>query len=178
SKRDWSSDVCSSDLKLNIYDQQNLDLSLSNYTQPLVGLGVYFYGRQWFAGISTPNFLETKHYDDYKITTASEKTHIYILGGYSFILNPDVILKPIGMVKAAAGAPVSVDLSGNAIFYDRFTLGIGYRFDAAVSALAGFKINDQLLIGYAYDYSTGEIAHYNSGSHEVFLRFEVFSDFP
>jgi hypothetical protein len=54
-------------------------------------------------------------------------------------------------------------------------LGGAYRWSAAFSAMAGFQITDGLFIGYSYDMETTELKNYNSGSHEVFLRFELFS---
>jgi hypothetical protein len=55
-------------------------------------------------------------------------------------------------------------------------LGAAYRLDAAVSALAGFQVSEGLFIGYGYDYGTQELANYNSGSHEIFVRFEIAKD--
>jgi hypothetical protein len=40
--------------------------------------------------------------------------------------------------------------------------------------MAGFQITDGLYIGYGYDLETTKLANYNSGSHEIFLRFELF----
>jgi len=60
---------------------------------------------------------------------------------------------------------------------DKFTLGVAYRWDAAVSALAGFQVSEGLFIGYGYDYETTRLQKYNSGSHEVFLRYELFSNY-
>jgi hypothetical protein len=41
--------------------------------------------------------------------------------------------------------------------------------------MAGFQINSGLFIGYGYDMEVTKLANYNSGSHEVFLRFELFN---
>jgi hypothetical protein len=60
---------------------------------------------------------------------------------------------------------------------DKFTLGVAYRWDAAVSGLAGFQVSESLFIGYGYDYETTQLQKYNSGSHEVFLRYELFSNY-
>ena len=38
----------------------------------------------------------------------------------------------------------------------------------------GFQVSDGLYIGYGYDLETTKLANYNSGSHEIFLRFELF----
>ena len=56
-------------------------------------------------------------------------------------------------------------------------LGAAYRWDAAVSALAGFQISDGLYIGYGYDLETTKLRNYNSGSHEIFLRYEFFNNY-
>lgn len=77
------------------------------------------------------------------------------------------------MAKAVIGAPLAIDVSANALLYERVTFGLAYRFDAAVSGLAGFQVNDNIMIGYAYDYDTTPLGRYNDGSHEIFLRFEL-----
>jgi len=159
--------------KLNIYDQNNLDLKLNDQMMPMLGIGTYLYGRNWYLGISTPNLLETKHYDDVKISTAKEKMHYYLIAGYFIEFSEEFALKPSALLKAVQGAPLALDVSLNSIFYNRFSLGAAYRTSSAVSAMAGFQINDYLMIGYAYDYSISELAKYNDGSHEIFLRFEI-----
>lgn len=159
--------------KLTIYNPNDYDLAQKSYGSPLVGAGFYLYSDKWYLGLSTPNFLETEHYDDVQVSTATEKTHIYLIGGYVFTLNSYLKLKPAFLTKAVVGAPVSVDLSANALIYDRVTFGVAYRWDAAVTGMAGFQVNDNIMIGYAYDYETTELSRYNSGSHEIFLRFEL-----
>ncbi|EKT2070551.1 type IX secretion system membrane protein PorP/SprF, partial [Flavobacterium psychrophilum] len=74
-------------------------------------------------------------------------------------------------------APLQVDLSANFLFYDKLTLGAAYRWSAAMSALVGFQISDSFLIGYAYDKDTTRLGSFNSGSHEIFLRYEIFKKY-
>ncbi|GAA6771654.1 hypothetical protein AAGS39_24030 [Flavobacterium sp. CGRL2] len=62
------------------------------------------------------------------------------------------------------------------LFFEKLTLGVAYRWDAAVSAMAGFQLTDGLYLGYAYDNETTRLRNYNSGSHEIFLRFEFFKN--
>lgn len=159
--------------KLNIYDSSNVFLDLTNRTMPIFGVGAYLYARTWYLGISTPNLLETKHYDDVKISKASERMHLYMIAGYYWTISDNFYLKPAILVKAVSGAPLSVDLSLNAVIHDQLILGAGYRFDAALSAMTGFQITENILMGYAYDFTTSELTRYNNGSHEVFLRFEI-----
>jgi hypothetical protein len=42
--------------------------------------------------------------------------------------------------------------------------------------MAGFQISDALYIGYGYDLETTKLNNYNSGSHEVFLRYDLFKN--
>lgn len=159
--------------KLLIYNPNDYDLSQKSYSSPIVGAGLYLHSDKWYMGLSSPNLLETEHYDDVQVSTATEKTHVYLIGGYVFTLNPNLKLKPAVLAKGVMGSPLAVDLSANALLYDRVSFGLAYRLDAAVSGMAGFQVNDNIMVGYAYDYDTTELGNYNSGSHEIFLRFEL-----
>ncbi|MCM5663861.1 PorP/SprF family type IX secretion system membrane protein [Galbibacter mesophilus] len=159
-------------------DKLNPDTSLDpnlfniNKISAIIGFGFYLHTEKWYVGLSSPNVLETRYYDDVATSTASERAHFYLIGGYVFDLGSSVKFKPALLTKASSGSPLSVDLSANFLFNDKFTLGAAYRWGAAISGLAAFQISDQLMIGYAYDYDTTELGNYNSGSHEIILRFE------
>ncbi|WP_034061499.1 PorP/SprF family type IX secretion system membrane protein [Lacinutrix jangbogonensis] len=147
--------------------------NIDNRTKVVAGLGLYLHDiEKWYVGVSIPNFLETTHYDDTNISNASEKANAYAIAGYVFNLSDNTKFKPAVLGKFIQGAPIGLDLSANFLLYEKFTLGAAYRLDAAVSALAGFQITEGMFIGYSYDYGTQELANFNSGSHEIFLRFE------
>lgn len=162
--------------KLNI--QSSTDPSYQNNIEnrfmPNVGVGMYWYSDKSYIGLSVPNLLESDQYDHNVIAVSKEKIHYYLIGGYVFDLSYNLRFKPATMVKATAGAPLQVDLSANFLFAEKFTAGVAYRWDAALSALVGFQITNGLFAGYSYDMDTTKLADYNSGSHEVFLRFELF----
>ncbi len=159
--------------KLHIYDEHNLSLKPRDTWEPLIGIGLYFYTKSWYLGLSTPNFLHTTTYDAIKRSVLSRSTHLYLIGGYYWPVSRSVVLKPSFLIKAVSGAPLSVDVALNTVWYKRLVLGVDYRWKAAVVALAGFQISSSIMIGYAYDYTTSELTHYSSGSHEIFLRFEL-----
>lgn len=145
----------------------NLDLF-----SPTIGAGVYWHSKKAYLGFSIPNFITTDHYDDFQESVAAEKLHYYIIGGYVFDFSENTKFKPAFLVKAVSGAPIIADVSANFLFNNKLTLGLAYRWDDAVSGLAGFQINDSLYIGYAYDLTTTNLNNYNNGSHEIMLRFE------
>ena len=161
--------------KLNPQDANDPSLqNLDNDFSPNVGAGVYFHSDKLYLGASVPNFFETKRYSDNSIAVTKERMNFYLIGGYVFDLTYNLKFKPAFLTKAVEGAPLQVDVSGNFLFNDKFVLGAAWRWDAAVSLMAGFQVTDGLYIGYGYDLETTELRRYNSGSHEVFLRFELF----
>lgn len=159
--------------KLNALNPSDPNLTNQSLSSPVFGFGFYLYNNSWYIGASTPNFLETKHYDAITVSTAAEEMHVYLIGGYVFDIVQNVKLKPAVLLKAVSGAPFALDTSLNVLLYEKLTLGAAYRLDAALSGLAGFQISDTFFVGYAYDYTTSELGQYNSGSHEIFLRFEL-----
>ena len=57
--------------------------------------------------------------------------------------------------------------------YNKFLSGgVGYRYKDAVSLMIGAEFKN-FFIGYSYDYSTSAISKASSGSHEVFLNYNV-----
>lgn len=162
--------------KLN--PQDAADPNLQNYSSkfsPNFGAGVYLHSDKLYFGVSVPNFLQDNKYNDNDVTVFKEKMTFYTIGGYVFDLSPDVKFKPAFLTKVVAGAPLQVDLSGNFLIFDKFMLGAAYRWDAAISGMAGFQVTDGLFIGYGYDRETTNLRNYNSGSHEIFIRFELFN---
>ncbi|WP_166922031.1 PorP/SprF family type IX secretion system membrane protein [Flavobacterium poyangense] len=149
--------------------QQNIQ----NKFLPVVGAGIYLHSEKSYLGLSVPNFLTDERYDDVQEGLADERMHLFLIGGWVFDLSPSVKFKPAFLTKYVSGAPVIVDLSANFMFNDKFRLGASYRTGDSFSALAGFQITPQLLVGYTYDYTTTELQKFSSGSHEIMLRFEL-----
>jgi len=162
----------------------NVD-NIENRFSPNVGLGIYYHTNKFYAGLSAPNLLQTEHFDNSQTSANSvqflskERINFYLITGYVFDLSGNFKFKPAILTKAVGGAPLQVDLSTSFLYNDRFSFGAAYRWDAAVSALVGFQITDQLMLGLAYDRETTELGgtQFNDGSFEVFLRYELVKSF-
>ncbi|SDF29074.1 PorP/SprF family type IX secretion system membrane protein, partial [Cellulophaga baltica] len=164
--------------KLRNYGAESNLPNVDNKFSPNFGAGVYYHTDNFYSGLSVPNFLQTEHFDsagtDSSSFLAEERLNIYFITGYVFDLNPNLKFKPAGLVKAVKGAPLQIDVSANFLINDKFSVGAAYRWDAAVSLLAGFQISEQLMLGLAYDKETTDLGatRFNDGSFEVFLRYE------
>ena len=77
------------------------------------------------------------------------------------------------MAKMVQGAPFTMDISMNVLFQNRFEGGLSYRLDDSVSAMFNISVLPALRIGYAYDYTLSNLSNYSSGSHEIFILFDV-----
>ena len=152
--------------------------NINNRFSPNFGFGLFWYSDNSYLGFSIPNLFETsqsnKDLSPSVSSISKERLHYHFTAGYVFDLSQDFLFKPALLTKIVSGAPLQVDASANFQMYEKFTLGASYRLDAAVSFLAGFQINNNWFIGYGYDFDTNSLATYNSGSHEIFLRYELF----
>ncbi|WP_291287936.1 type IX secretion system membrane protein PorP/SprF [Flavobacterium sp.] len=150
-----------------------------NKFAPNIGAGVYWHTDKAYVGLSVPNFIQTNRYDDNDYSIYKDRINYYFIAGYVFNLNryETIKFKPALMTKMVEGSPLQVDASANFMFNDKFVIGVAYRWSASISALAGFQISDSMYLGYAYDRETTRLVNYNSGSHEIFLRFEFLNNY-
>ena len=167
--------------KLNIFDGGDVfETNIDNKLQPQIGAGVYYYSDKFYAGLSVPNFLNSKHFDESEIgstsaqTIAAERLHYFFITGYVFDVSESVKFKPTILTKLVSGSPLQVDLSANFLINEKFTLGAAYRWSAALSAMVGFQATDGLFVGLGYDRETTDLSKYNDGSYEIILRYEIF----
>lgn len=154
------------------------DPSLQNYSSfsPNIGAGIYWHSDNAYIGFSIPNFIQTSRYDDNEVAIFKERISYYLIGGLVFDLSDTVKFKPAFLTKMVEGAPLQVDVSANFMFFDKLMMGVSYRWSAALSAMVGFQVSEGLYIGYGYDRETTNLDNYNSGSHEIFLRYEIFKN--
>jgi type IX secretion system PorP/SprF family membrane protein len=148
-----------------------------NQTFPNIGAGTYLFGDNYYLGLSAPNLMTSRHLETNNGVVGSgvESVHFFLTGGYVFTFNgnDNFKLKPAFMAKGVEGAPVSIDLTTNVLINNRFEAGVGYRVDDSVSGLVGFYVTPTLRIGYSYDYTLSNLRSFNSGSHEVFVLFDL-----
>jgi type IX secretion system PorP/SprF family membrane protein len=169
--------------KLSQYDPNDylFQTNIDNKFSPNIGVGLYLHSENTYFGLSAPNLLETRHFDRYSSKGSSllakEKINYYLIAGHVFDLTGDIKFKPSMLAKMVTGVPLQVDVSGNFMFNNKFVAGVAYRWNAAMSAMVGFQATDSWFIGYGYDLETTKLANYNSGSHELFLRYELFNKY-
>lgn len=147
--------------------QQNYNITLGN-----VGAGIYYQHTKFYVGFSVPNIIE--HNLNNMSGLARERRHYFAIAGGYFKVARTVDLKPTGLVKVVEGSPVQVDLTLEAIFQKKVSVGIHGRLFDGAGVLLGYNIMPNFRIGYSFDWSFTELMNAGQyGSHEVMLRYDL-----
>lgn len=141
-----------------------------------IGSGFLYYTNKYYLGFSVPNLMKSKHLDFNGRKFGSEVSHYFLTGGYVFDINDSVKFKPFFMMKSAFGAPISLDLSANFLFNQKFEIGATYRLEDSFAAMVNYLITPNLKLGYAYDHIVSDLNVTTPSSHEIILLFDL--NFP
>ncbi|MDR6967263.1 type IX secretion system PorP/SprF family membrane protein [Flavobacterium arsenatis] len=141
------------------------------------GTGAFYYNEKFYASLSVPNMLKSKHLDvtqngqEYQF--GSETQHYFLTSGYVFDLSANTKFKPSFMLKSAFNAPTSLDVSANMLFFDRFEIGASYRLDDSFGGMINFAVTPGIRLGYAYDHIVSDLNVTTPASHEFMLLFDL-----
>lgn len=163
---------------VNLGSDHSADAAFStNVNKTLVdfGVGLYYSTDKFYLGLSSPQLLNNQLHNftvDNNNSFDGQAMHLFLATGYVFPLNDDLHLKPSVLIKYVKGAPIEGDL--NATLWIRDVLGIGaqYRTEADISGMVEIQVSPQIRFGYSYDRSTTPLVQFNSGSHEIMIRYE------
>ena len=149
--------------------------NLNKWT-PSLGLGIYYNTDNFYAGVSIPNLLKSRLTAFNLIKSGLQKInqkHIFLTSGIVILINEDLKLKPSTMIKMVEGAPIEADFNTNVWLRDIIGLGVSYRTGDAVIGMAEIQANQNLRFGYAYDMTISPLKFYNTGTHEIMIRYEI-----
>lgn len=161
---------------LSTNDTELLNASF-RVANPNFSVGMYYRTPEFFLGVSLPMFLSYKYNPDTeKLTLKNDLSeyNLFITAGYIIELTRNVNLYPSTLTKFHAGNALQVDLYGQIIYKDTYWFGLGYRSIDTFVGMLQLQLTGQFRLAYSYDFDIGETGRYNSGSHEVMLKY-VFS---
>lgn len=137
-----------------------------------MGAGIYYYAKNHYIGISAPRILEPSIKTKDDIIQKLNVRHFFLTGGYVFDLNSVFKLKTSALIKYTPHAPFTADVDASLLSYDFLWTGLMYRFNESLGVHAGVIIKD-FTVGYSYDFPINGLRTYQSGSHEVFLQYNL-----
>lgn len=147
---------------------------------PDFNLGIYYQSERMFAGLSSKQLLENEYgtikSSDGRSTFSRLLRHYYLMAGYVFPIQDNIVFRPSFLLKYVIHAPVQVDLNASVIFNDAFWIGASFRTQKALAFMTEFRIAPKIRLGYSFDIYLNELQPYNYGSHEIRLGFDLASD--
>jgi len=72
-----------------------------------------------------------------------------------------------------SGAPATLDLNLRAKLFDVIGAGILYRVHESFGFFAAYQLNDDLNVGYAYDFPINSARFGNFGHHEIAIMMDL-----
>ena len=136
-----------------------------------MGLGVFYNTDNLYVGASTTHLNQTSF--DYPEEVAETRLirHYYLVAGYTIQLNnPMFEIMPSLMLQSDARSN-HIYVNTNVRYNKRFWGGVSYSVGGALTALFGVELMNGIKIGYSYDFELSPLMKYNSGSHEITVRY-------
>lgn len=149
---------------------------------PDFSTGIYYSNDRFFLSLSAPMFLD-QEYDysgnRYRIKNDISNYNYFANTGYLFDIRKDIKVLPTVMVKYCSGI-TQYDIGSSIQFRKKISFGALYRSRNILAGMFQFQVNNQLKIGYSYDFNFSYRTNYRYNSNEITLRyvFEYLADVP
>jgi type IX secretion system PorP/SprF family membrane protein len=151
---------------------------------PELGVG-FLYRHQddkFYLGLSSVHLTQSQIKYSNQLANSKLLRHFYFNGGYNQSLGEKYRLKPAFWLNYVNNAPLQVQAKIVGEYKEAIWLGFGYRTGAAFTFNIGVnadkisdKFKEKIKIGYSFDYVSiaGVPRFRNSGTHEVFINYEL-----
>lgn len=159
--------------EVNVQDVQDPYYGTSyQATKPNLGAGIYYYSDKHYIGISSPRLFES--FDDAVDTIVRKLNtrHFFLSAGYIFQLNSVFKLSPSALVKYSPNVPITIDANLSLLMYEKLWTGLMYRYNESVGVNVIYNLKETFSVGYVYDFPVNGLRTYQTGSHEIFLRYD------
>lgn len=160
-----------SKLTLEYLTDPNLNTQQNKFTKPNIGTGLFYYGSNFFIGLSVPRLMDIR-VNDGMIGTVRYRRSEYLSAGYIFTVSQSLKLKPSILVKSVAGTPLSLDVNINALLGEILWVGLTMRNANALGLNTQLEISDRVRFGYTYEYPFKPLNVGNYGTHELMLSID------
>jgi len=140
------------------------------------GVGLAYTNSGFMIGASFPQLFNGPIiYKDNYINSIEHnlENHYTLMASYDIKIGKNAKLQPMVMYKGAKNAPAQIDANLMLDWMDKGWLGMAYRDDYAVTAMAGVTLNKMVRVGYAYDWSIAGYSTALGGSHEITFGFAM-----
>ncbi len=138
--------------------------------------GVVFNWKRLDVGLSVPQLFNTSA----KFNSSTQNANVlyqsvrHFIGivDYTVKLKNNFSIKPIYMIKKGGpNTPFQNEMTVVGSYKNNYYASLGYRTKWGLTAGLGFRLFEQLTLGYAYDFNTMPVRNYTGQTHEIILGF-------
>lgn len=131
-----------------------------------MGYGLYMQSKRFFIGMSSVA--------KFSKAVTGDRPIVLLNTGYTFGDPKKTALTISALGRYMLNNFYQADVNMMLTLRERISFGASYRHEDAVVGILQLKINDQLNLGYSYDYTLSDLSTYSSGTHEVLLRYDFY----
>lgn len=155
---------------------QSLLKNGSSNTYLHLNVGLSLYSKNYYISYSMMEAANARISGNKDISQEENSMRHHILGGYRFKLSGNMELMPNTFIRFDQTKPTLMELGLRARYLEKYWTGLSVRNDKTIIGMLGFTFNDNVKFGYSYEYKTGDISNYNSGTHELNLGLRLFNN--
>jgi type IX secretion system PorP/SprF family membrane protein len=144
----------------------------ANQWRPMFDFGVMYISKQTYAGLSVLNLNGTELSELEFIDARLDPTFNFI-AGHIVPVSKSIDIKPSTLVRAQTDGTWTFDANVSARFRDAFWLTATYRYQFGMVFSGHVYLNDHFHFGYSYDLTTNSLLSQQSGTHELFIGYDV-----
>jgi type IX secretion system PorP/SprF family membrane protein len=143
-----------------------------NFWLPNFDVGAMYLAPKGYFGVSVSGLGQAR------LTEAAEgdgrlSTALNAQTGHVFLLSESLSLKPFAFLRYDLSGPAQFDLGVSALLVNRIWIGGAYRHDFGTVLSMQLLAGSGLVIGYAFDWALNNLVASQSGTHELFLGFDL-----
>lgn len=156
---------------------QSIPYSDNSVFLPNIGAGIYFDNDFMYLGLSVPYMAESEI--DYagtstQVSTGSvKKRHYYAMAGGIVPLTDNLLMKPALMARYVENSPLELDFNLSFLINEILWIGASARTGNTYSAIAQVHLKQNIVVGYAYDFTFTKLHSFQSGTHEIMFSVDL-----
>ncbi|MGC6414575.1 MAG: PorP/SprF family type IX secretion system membrane protein [Bacteroidia bacterium] len=146
-----------------------------SFNSPLIGGGVLAYGKNYYAGISIPQFavISDRIIENVNLNYNARSYYLFTAGYVQHLLRNKFALKPTVQIRKYEGLKEQIDANIYLYYRSDFMLGYGYRSSGSHQINGMLKVNSYFNIYYLYEFGRFVNEGISFNSQEFGLRYEL-----
>ncbi|MFT7155955.1 MAG: type IX secretion system PorP/SprF family membrane protein [Parvicella sp.] len=160
--------VNASEILVENYDDPLLSGSGSAFFIPYVTPGLFLNHADWFIGYSVRQVVRNR-WSKLIGDQGRNRWHHQLMGGKRFKLGDQFNVIPSAMIKWVRTTKPALDLNLLFEVNKAFEIGVSWRNEDALAAIAKVRFAKYFTVGYSYDITTSKLRHSSSNTHELII---------